>query len=105
MGAFTALFDACVLYPQTLRDVLLSLARTDLFLARWSAHINEEMGLGSSLCKRPDLADQIAYTLDLVNKSVEDCLVVDYDAPDRRNQELPDPDDRQCPRRRDRWPS
>jgi len=29
VAALTALFDACVLYPQTLRDLLLNLARTD----------------------------------------------------------------------------
>jgi hypothetical protein len=38
----TALLDACVLYPQTLRDLLLNLARTDLFRARWTDLINDE---------------------------------------------------------------
>ncbi|MDB9517240.1 hypothetical protein PN466_09795 [Roseofilum reptotaenium CS-1145] len=39
MANFTALYDACVLYPAPLRDLLVSLAGTGLFRARWS-HIN-----------------------------------------------------------------
>lgn len=42
MATLTALLDACVLYPQTLRDLLLNLARTDLFRARWTDLINDE---------------------------------------------------------------
>ena len=42
MATLTALLDACVLYPQTLRDLLLNLARTNLFRARWTELINEE---------------------------------------------------------------
>ena len=33
---FTALYDACVLYPAPLRDLLMHLALTDLFRARWT---------------------------------------------------------------------
>jgi predicted nucleic acid-binding protein len=88
----TALFDACVLYPQTLRDALLSLARTDLFRARWSAHINEEW-TRARLRTHPEHAAQIQYTLEQVNKSVEDCLVTGYE-PLIESIELPDPDDR-----------
>ena len=32
---YTAILDACVLYPATLRDLLLSLARDGLHHARW----------------------------------------------------------------------
>ena len=34
MASFTALYDACVLYPAPLRDLLMHLAMTDLFRAR-----------------------------------------------------------------------
>ena len=30
------LYDACVLYPAPLRDLLMRLALTDLFQARWT---------------------------------------------------------------------
>jgi hypothetical protein len=36
---FTALFDACVLYPAPLRDFLMRLAITDLFRAKWTVDI------------------------------------------------------------------
>ena len=42
MAAFTALYDACVLYPAPLRDLLMHLALTDLFRARWTEAIHEE---------------------------------------------------------------
>ena len=42
MANFVALYDACVLYPAPLRDLLLRLALTDLFRARWTERIHEE---------------------------------------------------------------
>lgn len=33
---FTVVYDACVLYPAPLRDLLMRLALTDRFRARWS---------------------------------------------------------------------
>ena len=39
---FTALYDACVLYPFALRDLLIELACTDLFDARWTQEIHDE---------------------------------------------------------------
>ena len=39
MSAFTALLDANVLYPAPMRDILLQLAVTDLFRAKWTAEI------------------------------------------------------------------
>ena len=40
--ASTALFDACVLYSAPVRDLLLNLAKTDMFRARWTEAINDE---------------------------------------------------------------
>lgn len=37
MSRYTALLDANALYPEPLRDLLLQLAVTDLFKARWAA--------------------------------------------------------------------
>jgi len=42
VASFTALYDACVLYPQMVRDLLMRLAVTDLFGASWSTGIREE---------------------------------------------------------------
>ena len=92
MASLTALFDACVLYPQTLRDLLLNLARTDLFRARWTDLINEEW-TRKLLEKNPGRADRVARTLALVNQSVEDCLISGYEEVIPTLQ-LPDPDDR-----------
>jgi hypothetical protein len=39
---YTAVLDANVLYPALLRDVLLSLADTDFYSAKWSVHIRDE---------------------------------------------------------------
>lgn len=42
MAHFTAVYDACVLYPAPLRSLLMYLALTDLFRARWTDAIHEE---------------------------------------------------------------
>ena len=39
---FTVVYDACVLYPAPLRDLLMRLALTDRFRARWSDAIHDE---------------------------------------------------------------
>lgn len=92
MASLTVLFDACVLYPQTLRDLLVSLARTDLFRARWTDEINAEW-TAKLLARNPGKSDRVARTLELVNQSVEDCLVTGYEdlVP---TLEIPDPNDR-----------
>ena len=42
MSSYTALFDANVLYPAPVRDILMQLAVTDVFRAKWTADIHEE---------------------------------------------------------------
>jgi hypothetical protein len=39
---FVVLYDACVLYPAPLRDLLIRLARTGLFQAKWTDKILDE---------------------------------------------------------------
>ena len=41
--AFVAVLDACVLYPFSLRDTLLRLAEREIYVARWSDRILEEV--------------------------------------------------------------
>jgi hypothetical protein len=51
---FTAFYDANVLYPSELRNLLMHLALTGLFRAKWSAAVHEEW-ISSLLNNRPDL--------------------------------------------------
>ena len=61
MAILTALFDACVLHPAPLRDLLMRLSMTELFRARWSDAIHEEW-IRSVLRQRPELAVQLQRT-------------------------------------------
>lgn len=91
--AFTALYDACVLYPAPIRDVLMHLALTDLYRARWTPTIHEEW-IRAVLTNRPDLTRaQLERTRDLMNAHARDALVENYEdlIP---TLTLPDPNDR-----------
>ena len=89
---YTAVLDACVLYPRLLRDVLLSLAQADLYTARWSAHIEAEWT--RSLQKdRPGSHEPIQRTVALMREAVPDCLVTHYEDL-IESLDLPDLDDR-----------
>lgn len=73
------LFDACVLYPAPLRDLLLELAAAHLFRAKWTSRIHDEW-IENLLQNRPDLQrTQLDRTRELMNIAVEDCLVDGYD--------------------------
>jgi hypothetical protein len=75
---FTAIFDACVLYPAPLRDLLMNLAITDLFRAKWTDEIHDEW-IRNVLKNRPDLTkERLQRTRDLMNSHVRDCLVCGY---------------------------
>ena len=90
---FTVVYDACVLYPAPLRDLLMHLALSDLYRARWSDLIHDEW-TRNVLASRPDLTqDQLNRTRQLMNAHVRDSLVTgfEYLIPSIR---LPDPDDR-----------
>ena len=89
---YTAILDANVLYPQLVRDTLLSLAVERLYHARWSATIHDEWT--RNLAKdRPELAARLPQVVQLMNASVPDCLVTHYEKLVTAI-ELPDPNDR-----------
>src|ERR1700722_6141619 len=91
--AYTALYDACVLHPAPLRDLLLQLALSDLFRAKWSNAIHDEW-IESVLERRPDLKrEQLERTRALMNSHVRGCLVEGHE-PLIKTLVLPDPDDR-----------
>lgn len=90
---FTAVFDACVLYPAPLRDLLMWLALSGRFRARWTAEIHDEW-VRNLHKNRPDLTPALLLrTVDLMNQAVPDALVSGYeDLIDGLT--LPDEDDR-----------
>jgi len=90
---FTVVYDACVLYPAPLRDLLMHLALTDLYRARWSGMIHDEW-TRNVLASRPDLTPaQLLRTRQLMDAHVRDSLVTGFESliP---SIDLPDPDDR-----------
>lgn len=93
MTGFTVIYDACVLYPAPLRDLLMWIALQDVVRARWTDDIHEEW-IRSVLRERPDLNRvQLERTRQLMDMHVRDCIVTGY----RQiipALSLPDPDDR-----------
>lgn len=88
-----AVYDACVLYPAPLRDLLMHLALTGLFQARWTEQIHEEW-IRSLHEDRPELPlAKLERVRDLMNAHAEDCLVTDYESLIDALV-LPDPNDR-----------
>jgi len=96
LSGFTVIFDACVLYPASLRDLLLELSTEGIFLARWTDQIHDEWieaVLRNAPAGAPITAQKLARTRELMNQAIPDSLVQGYekliDA-----LHLPDPDDR-----------
>lgn len=91
--AFVALYDANVLYPSTLRDLLISIAQDGLVQAKWTDRILDET-FGNLKAKRPDLDPaRLDRTRQAMMRAVRDCMVRGYE-PLIGAVELPDPDDR-----------
>ena len=91
---YTAILDACVLYPATLRDLLLSLARDGLYHARWSERIQDEW-VRSLLKRRPDLEEAaLRRTCALMAQAVPDSVVQGWQRIETSLTGLPDGDDR-----------
>lgn len=93
MGHFTVIYDANVLYPAPLRDILMQLALTGLYRAKWTNRIHEEW-IRNVLKNRPDLSkESLEKTRNLMNSAVLDCLVENYEDIEVGLQ-LPDSNDR-----------
>ena len=90
---YTAVLDACVLYPAPLRDLLISLAADGLYGARWTAEIQDEW-IRKLHAKRPELDKQkLLHTASLMALAVEDAVIHRYQYL-ISTLDLPDPDDR-----------
>lgn len=72
------LYDASVLYPSTLRDLLIRIAQTGLVQAKWTDEILDEV-FRNLRENRPDLdVIRLERTRFLMNYAVRDCLVSGY---------------------------
>ena len=92
-GTFRAFLDASVIYPASLRDLLMRLTMARLFQARWSSHVHEEW-IRAVLRDRSDLSvAQLNSVRTAMDSHAEDCLVTGYEAL-IGSLTLPDPDDR-----------
>lgn len=77
--AFVVLYDANVLYPSTLRDLLIRIAQAGLVQAKWTDQILDEV-FRNLTANRPDLDPaKLARTRRLMNKAVRDCRVTGYE--------------------------
>ena len=88
-----AVLDASVLYPASLRDVLMRLAADRLFQPKWTARIHDEW-MRNLLTKRPDLThERVERTRTLMDRHGGDWQVPPYEhlIP---TLSLPDSDDR-----------
>ncbi|MBV4475702.1 PIN domain-containing protein [Pseudomonas botevensis] len=78
-SSFTAVYDACVLYPAPLRDFLMWLALSGRFRARWTKEIHSEWKR-NLLKNRTDLTmEQLDRTSALMDRAIPDACVDDYE--------------------------
>jgi predicted nucleic acid-binding protein len=93
ISTFTAFFDANGFFGARLRSLIVELAQTGQFRARWSEEVHTEW-MAAVIAKRPDItAGALACVKTQMNAAVPDCVVSGYqfliDA-----LVLPDPEDR-----------
>ena len=55
---FVVVYDACVLYPAPVRDLLMEIAISDLVQAKWTERIHQEW-MTSLLKDRPEIKERI----------------------------------------------
>ena len=92
-GSFRAFLDSNVLYPVTLRNLLMELAVAKLYQPRWSADVHEEW-IRAVLRDRPDIPRERLETIRAaMDHEAQDAIVTGYQ-PLIAGLALPDPDDR-----------
>jgi hypothetical protein len=96
MSPLVAVYDACVLYPNFLRDFLVRLAihgrSRGLLQARWTGRIHREW-TRAVLRRRPELRIALRRTCHLMDQHVRGCRVRGYQRWEQRLT-LPDANDR-----------
>lgn len=90
---FVVVYDSCVLYPNTLRDLLVRIAISGLVQAKWTDRILDEVE--TALIKRiPEITSKQTDRLrSRMIEAVPDCLVTGYEGL-ADGLELPDENDR-----------
>lgn len=79
VSKIVAVYDACVLYPAPLRDLLMRIASKDLIQAKWTDMIHEEW-IRNVLSNRPDLKrSQLERTRKLMNEHSRDSLIKGFE--------------------------
>lgn len=68
---YTAILDACVLYPVSVADALMSFAEADLYAAKWTTQIEDEW-IRNLESNRPELAGRLTRRRDLMRLAVPD---------------------------------
>lgn len=88
-------YDANVLYPAQLRDLLMHLALAELTRAHWTERIHREW-TRNLLANRPDIQpEQLERTKSFMNRALPGATVAEMSyRPYVADLELPDPDDR-----------
>jgi hypothetical protein len=72
-------YDANVLYPNTLRDLLIRISQAGMVQAKWTNEILDEM-LRALSRNRPDIPpDKLDRLRQLMNEALRDCLVSGYE--------------------------
>jgi hypothetical protein len=90
---YTALLDACILYPLAMTDALMSLATAGFFAAKWTGRIEEEW-IRSLEKQRPELVGKLGVRRDSMRDAIPD-----WEVPETAwsaitgGIELPDPND------------
>ncbi|USU02191.1 PIN domain-containing protein [Pseudomonas siliginis] len=78
-SSFTAVYDACVLYPAPLRDFLMWLALSGLYRARWTQEVHHEWKR-NLLKNRSDLTlEQLDRTSQLMDLAIPDACIDGYE--------------------------
>jgi hypothetical protein len=68
---YTAVLDACVLYPVAITDALISIAVTGLYAAKWTQAIEHEW-ISALERSRPELAGRLGTRRDEMRNAVPD---------------------------------
>jgi predicted nucleic acid-binding protein len=92
-GSFCAFLDSNVLYPVSLRNLLMRLALAGLYRPCWSADVHEEW-IRAVLRDRPDIPrERLQDIRAAMDREAEDAIVTGYQ-PLIASLTLPDPNDR-----------
>jgi predicted nucleic acid-binding protein len=92
ISTFTAFFDSNVFFGARLRSIIMTLAQTNAFRARWSEDVHREW-MQAVIKRRPELTlHDLESTRRQIDAAVLDCLVTGYEGL-TTSLNLPDPKD------------